>query len=361
MGAAVNQKRLEAVADERAVLTKTTLGKELEATSDEKHKHPKIVRKDSVEFETAQIKNWFACRRDAFHMMEAVFPKSLENDYGARKNSVKLEPPESVPLGIYQDYVEKSIGIACVFFYREGWKEKADGLVANIDWGKVRGNFDVMIGWRGKVIRENLSDAYLAMVAVLSDAMEQLTGVDRNLMLAVMTRETRMDHNYYNHITKDKGICQLTWDSPLFTYVAHRKSPEKSRRELESVMKLVLPEKKSFDDANAMMEGLYGATMVKEGKQGDITLNMIAGALTYRYKYCMNTGSGALGFAPEAKPALIGYHRESVEDYNGSDTRDEYATAVGKYWKGYSKPALNLALVPQKKEAGSGGLAYGGR
>ena len=77
MGAAVNQKRLEAVADERALLTKTALKTELEATGDEKHKHPKIVRKDSVEFETAQIKSWLACRSDAFHMMASVFPKAL--------------------------------------------------------------------------------------------------------------------------------------------------------------------------------------------------------------------------------------------------------------------------------------------
>ncbi len=346
-----------------------------------------------MDFESAQIRYWLDTRADAFNSMASVFQKPLENDYAAKKNDVKLKAPEDVNLGIYQEYAEKSIGIACVFFYREGWKAKADEVAANINWEKVRKNADMMIASRDKNIRPNLSEGYLTMVAVLSDAIEQLTGVGRNTLLAIMTQETRMDHNYYNDVTKNRGICQLTGDSPLFTLLAwdnprfvqaayrrieaeakksgktlSRKELDKAvnaekaaaEAELRNVMKLVLPEKESFENAKTMMAGLFHATKVSGKMQGDITMNIIAGALTYRYKYCMNNnGKGALDFAPGVKPTLISYHRRSVEDYNGTDTKAQYATAVRKYWAWYSRPAPELAMVPRKKEAA--GLAYADR
>jgi hypothetical protein len=225
--------------------------------------------------------------------------------------------------------------------------------------------------------------------------MEQLTGVGRNTMLAIMTQETRMDHNYHNEETKNRGICQLTGESPLFTYVpwenprfvqavrrrieteAKESGKTLSKKELDravnaekapaeaelrNVMKLVLPEKENFENAKTMMAGLFDATQVTGKMQGDITMNMIAGALTYRYKYCMNNkGSGALDFAQGVKPSIISYHRRSVEDYNGTDMKAQYAAAVKKYWTWYSRPASDLAMVPRKKEAGSGGIAYAGR
>lgn len=364
-----------------------------EAIASRGQKPLEIARKaQRMIFESTQIQHWLDARAEAFNRMASVFPKKLENDYGARKKDVKLNPPEDVSLGVYKEYAERSMGIMCVFFYKEGWKEKADQVAANISWKKVRKNADRMIASRGKEIRLNLSEAYLTTVAVLSDAVEQLTGVQRNALLAVMTRETRMDHNYYNKETKNRGVCQLTgesplftrlaWDSPRFVQAAYRRieteakeagekpsgkeldravkaEKETADAELRHVMKLVLPEKEDLQDAKTMMAGLFHATRVTGKGQGDLAMNMIAGALTYRYKYCVNTGSGALDFAPGAKPSLIGYHRKSVEDYNGTDAKAEYATAVGKYWEWYSRPASNLTVVPRKKEAA--GLAYGGR
>jgi hypothetical protein len=309
-----------------------------------------------------QISTWLERRSEAFRMMSPVFPKSLENDYGAKKGAVALEPPEGVDLGAYQDYVKKSIGIACVFLYKEKWKQTADAVAAGINWGKVRSNIGIMTAMRDgkgkgsrtirpakgiemtisvdkRIIRGNLSDQYLAMVAVLADAMEQLTGVERNTLLALGTRETGMDHNNFNRITKDRGIMQLNRNSPLFTYVAYDTPKRGSKKELENVMDVVLPEKNDFDRARIMVAGLFNAIDVMgDDKQGDITMNMIAGALTYRYKYFLNTGEGRLDYSG-ISPYMISYHRASVEDYNGSEAKRAYAKAVEKYWLQFKRAA----------------------
>jgi hypothetical protein len=313
-----------------------------------------------------QIQNWLERRSRAFSQMASVFPKSLEDDYGARKNGVRFAPPPWVNLGQYRDYVKKSIGIACVFFYRERWKEMADRLAANIDWDRVCSSVDVMIAMRDgrgeagtklvkydsyrgidmtvsvpanrKIIRPNLSNRYLAMVAVLADAMEQLTGVERSTLLALMTQETGMDHEYYTR--KGKGICQLTRGSPLFSYAAY--NTYENKRELENVMKFVLPEKDDFGNARIMMAGLFDAIQVKDDRQGDITMNMMAGALNYRYNYYMNTGTGLLSFTGRM-PTIVSYCREAVQDYNGTASKAKYALLVERHWQQYRKALGRLA------------------
>ncbi len=314
---------------------------------------------DNAEEYPEQVQNWFARRRHAFAQMESIFPKALEKEYGARKNSIEFMPPPGVELGIYQDYVKKSIGIACVFFYRERWDEMAGQLVANIDWNMVRSNIDIMISMRDgkggnmpigfsqdrRIVRQNLSNGYLAMVAVLADAMEQLTGVERNTLLALMTQETRLDHNNYNRKTKDRGICQLTKNSPLFTYVSYNRPRATARDDLEGVMAAVLPEKESFENASVMMAGLFDAIEVRDDKQGDIAMNMIAGALNYRYNYYMNSRTGQLSFEVGKVPSLVSYHRGAVEDYNGTEFKDRYASSVHRYWLRYRKGAERIASL----------------
>lgn len=320
-----------------------------------------------------QIGNWFARRRHAFNQMESVFPKSLEDDYGARKNDTRFAPPPWVNLGTYQDYVKKSIGIACVFFYRERWKEMADRLAANIDWDKVCSNIDVMVAMRDgkgetgtktvkygsyknieltvsvpanrRMIRQNLSNRYLAMVAVLADAMEQLTGVERSTLLALMTQETAMDHEYYTK--SGKGICQLTRGSPLFSYAAYNRG--ENRWELENVMKFVLPEKENFEKARIMMAGLYDAIKVRDDRQGDITMNMMAGALNYRYNYYMNTGTGLLTFTGRM-PTIVSYCREAAEDYNGTASKGKYASFVERHWQQYRRGLAKVASAEKRPD-----------
>lgn len=327
-----------------------------------------------LETHPGQVQNWFERRRHAFGQMASVFPKSLEDDYGARKNSVRFAPPPWVNLGQYRDYVKKSIGIACVFFYRERWKEMADRLAANIDWDKVCSSIDVMIAMRDgkgetgtktvkydsykgidmtvsvpanrKIIRPNLSNRYLSMVAVLADAMEQLTGVETSTLLALMTQETGMDHEYYTK--KGKGICQLTRGSPLFSCAAY--NTYENKWELENVMKFVLPEKDNLENARAMMAGLYDAIQVKDNMQGDITMNMIAGALNYRYNYYMNTGTGLLDFTGRM-PTVVSYCRGAIEDYNGTSSKAKYALFVERHWQQYRKAVGKLASADKPRDA----------
>lgn len=304
----------------------------------------------------SQINTWFQRRAEAFRLMSSVFPKSLENDYGARKNEVMLKPPADIGLGVYHEYVKKSIGIACVFLYKEKWKERADAVAACIDWTKVRSNIDVMIAMRDginarpvkeaiisrKMIRRNLSDQYLAMVAVLADVMEQLTGVDRNVLLAIGTMESSMDHNNFNRETRDRGIMQLNKNNPLFSYVAFDRAGRRARKELESVMYAVLPEKRSFENARIMMAGLWNAVDIRgEDQQGDITMAIMAGALTYRHKYYTRGGVGMLDFSG-CPPYPISYARVAAEDYNGSKIKERYARAVRRCWLKF-KRAIDIA------------------
>jgi hypothetical protein len=308
-----------------------------------------------------QIRTWYERRHEAFGLMASVFPKELENDCNTRKDEISIEPPSDVRLGVYHDYMEKSIGIACVFFYKESWKEKADDVVANIDWTKVRSNINVMLAMRdgknagskvarriaasieGKTVRKNLSDQYLSMVAVLADVMEQLTGVDRNTQLAIGTQETRMDHDYFNREIRDRGIMQLNRNNPLFTCVAYDSPRNGAKEELESVMDAILPEKRDFGLAKTMMAGLFNAVDIRGDQQGDITMNMIAGALTYRYKYYQNNGRGRLSYSVFAVPSVISFDRKSVEDYNGAEHKGQYAVAVEKYWSQFRR-AIRAAV-----------------
>jgi hypothetical protein len=304
-----------------------------------------------------EIETWLKRRAEAFELMLSIFPETLKNDYGARKGQVALEPPAGIGLGIYHEYVRKSIGIACVFFYKEGWKGRADAVAACVDWAKVRSNIDVMIAMRdginarpakeaiisSRIIRPNLSDQYLAMVAVLADVMEQLTGVDRNVLLAIGTMESSMDHNNFNRKTRDRSIMQLNKNNPLFSYVAFDRPSWRARMELENVMHAVLPEKKSFENARTMMAGLWNAIDIRgEDQQGDITMAIMAGALTYRYKHYMKTGRGRLDFSG-CPPYPVSYDRGAAEDYNGSEIKKRYAKAVGRCWLKF-KRASDIAV-----------------
>jgi hypothetical protein len=303
-----------------------------------------IRKAKHVIFESNQILHWLRVREEAFSKRAKAFPKTLQEDYATRKNDVKLHPPSDVRLEIYKEYTEASIGAVCLFLYGNGWKEKAETVAAGIDWGKVRYDANTMISLRGGAIKPKLSDGYLTMVAVLSDVMEQLVGVDRNLMLAIMTRETQMDHNNYSTKTGNKGICQVTRHSPLFSYVAAGKKNKTKELELEHVMEVALPEKQDSARAKSLLAGLFDTISVRAGRQGDLAMNMLAGALTYRYKFCVSTGEGELDY--RGKPEIVGYQREAVEAYNGAPGRVAYAGAVEKYWQDY---AGWMAMIPRKK------------
>ena len=304
----------------------------------------RIQKEKHVIFESNQIMHWLRVRDQAFGRMTKAFPKTLRDDYAARKNEVKLSPPENVSLGIYKEYAEASIGAMCLFFYGNGWEEKANQVAAGVDWNKVRYNAGTMVSLRGGVIKSKLSNDYLTLVAVLSDVVEQLVGVDRNLMLAIMTRETQMDHNNYSPKTGNKGICQVTRQSPLFSYVAASKKSKTLVRELERVMKVTLPEKQDSVRAKSMLSGLFDTIKVRAGRQGDLAMNLLAGALTYRYKFCNAAGWGTLDYLD--KPEVVGYLRGAVEAYNGAPGQADYADAVEKHWQEY---AGWMAAIPRKK------------
>jgi hypothetical protein len=323
------------------------------------HRQKPVViahKMEHVISESGQVMHWREASAVAFRRRTNAFPKKLQRDYASKKNEVELNPPGDVHLGIYEAYARQSIGLACMFFYGKAWKAKADQVMANIDWEKATKNAEMMIASRGDYIRPNLSKEYLRLVAVLSDALEQLTGVDRNLQLAIMTRETRMDHNYYDPKTGNKGIFQLTVYSPIFTYVTVSKN-DTGAYELKNVMELVLPEKQDFKRAQSMMKCLFDAIKVRKGRQGDLAMNMLAGALTYRYKFCKCAGKGEIDYIHE--PEKVGYKREAVEAYNGAPGKEDYAKAVEKYYKEYSGFSGRLAMVPRKTAGGS--LSYAGR
>lgn len=314
---------------------------------------PEAARREQpTQGEREEVRHWLNRRRDAFYLMANVFPKSMEADYAAKIPGLKFELPAGLSLGPYHIYVIKSIGIACVFLYGEKWKEKADDAAANINWGRVTDNVVAMVDGRGKWVRPNLSREYLGAVAILAEVVGQLVGVESGLLLAIMTRETTMDHANYNPLTKNRGIAQLSRNNPLFTYAAARNKTAEGRRELLNAMRLVLPEKTDFERAREMMAGLFDAIDVKNGRQGDLMMNIIAGALTYRYKYCINTGKGRLGFAPGEEPGAIGFHRKSVEDYNGTAAKREYADAVERNQARFGFHPGMMASVPRKKEEG---------
>ncbi len=323
--------------------------KKIIAAAQEKKHSALAVRKAIVPQSCPDDTNtWMERRKEAFKLMWMVFPPTLENDYGAKKNQIKLALPENASLGIYQRYVEKSIGIAAVFFYKERWWEKTKQVIDSIDWDEVRSNIRVMMAMRERngaaeattaispscrrKVRQNLSDDYLTMIAVLANVLQKLTGVDGKLLLALGTRETSLDHNNFNPDFGDMGIMQLDKCSPLFTFVAYDSPRRNAERELEDVMRVVLPEKTNLELAKVLMAGLYNAIRVRGGKQqGDITMNMIAGALTYRYKYYLKTGVGTLDFSGDAFPTLITYNWSAVGAYNGINNA-AYPMAVRKYW-----------------------------
>jgi hypothetical protein len=302
--------------------------------------------------DAAQIRRWQARRVNMVNMMGRYVPPQLKSEFAQKRKEIKLDAKAEM-LGTYKEYVQNSIASTCLFLYGKGWLDKARQVANKMDWERIKADADTISDIREGMKGEALSKGYVAAVAALADVMEQETGVDRKALLALAMQETRGNHNWYNPKTGNLGIMQLTGSSPLFTYVSAERPDRVREIELRNVMRRVLPEKRDFGKARAMMSALYYSIRRIDRKQGDLAMNMLAGALTYGYKYCVNSKTD-VKYPADEKPAAIGIHLESVKDYNGTRIKGHYADSVFEFHAQFGMAFAQktkderLAVVPKK-------------